>query len=83
MSFKTDRCWKCDIPIPVPFQMNSAEMRFARPPMPGDLSICAACGAFGVFDGLLLVRKPSVTEMKAITATPEVMKMQADILARL
>lgn len=80
---QADQCWKCHAPIPKPFQMNSLEMRFARPPMPGDISICAACGAFGIFNGLLQVEAPDAAIMKRIMATEELMKMQADILARL
>jgi hypothetical protein len=79
----TQRCWKCNHPIPKPFQMNSLEMKLARPPMPGDISICAACGAFGVFDELLHVRVPTLEEIRSINGTEELMRMQAEILARL
>lgn len=77
------RCWKCKIPIPEPFQLNSVEMRFARPPMPGDISICAGCGAFGIFNGLLVVEKPDLVMMRRIMATERLVRMQKEILDRL
>lgn len=77
------RCWKCRHSIPQPFQLNSFQLKLVRPPVPGDISICAACGAFGIFNGLLQVEKPDASMMRQITNTPEIMKMQADILARL
>lgn len=75
-------CWKCKERIPDHFQMNSVEMRFQRPPMPGDISMCGGCGAFSVFNGLLQLEKPDVAKMHQIMNTPELMDMQARLVAR-
>jgi hypothetical protein len=75
-------CWKCHENIPDAFQMNSMEMRFLRPPMPGDISMCGSCGAFSVFNGLLQLEKPDVRMMRAISNTPELMDMQERLVKR-
>jgi hypothetical protein len=64
--------------------MNTLEMReMPREPIPGDVSICGGCGAFGVFNGLLQIEKPDTRVMRRIYNTPELMEMQAQILGRL
>jgi hypothetical protein len=76
------RCWECNHPIPKLVHLNSVHMLMTRLPKPGDVSICAACGAFGVFDSLLQVVKPTLQEMQAIMNTPELVTMQAKLLTR-
>ena len=64
--------------------MNSLEMRSpVRPPIPGDISICGGCGAFGVFNGLLQIEKPSRDMLKACFENAELMEMREQILGRL
>jgi hypothetical protein len=75
-------CWKCREKIPDAHQLNSIEMMFARPPVPGDISICGSCGAFAIFNGLLQLEKPDAVKMRQITNTPELMDAQARILER-
>jgi hypothetical protein len=83
MQSNPNKCWKCGEATPDAHQLNSIEMRFARPPMPGDISICGGCGEFSVFDGLLRLEKPDPELMKRIMNTPELLDAQARIIARL
>ena len=70
-------CWKCHELLKKHMHMNTIEMREnARPPLPGDITICGGCGEFSIFDGLLQLRKPDPMEERAIKNTPALMDMQ-------
>jgi hypothetical protein len=63
--------------------MNTIEMMSnASLPVPGDISICGACGAFHEFDGLLNLIKPSPARMRAIKNTPALQDLQERLIKR-
>lgn len=72
----------CNAPSPDPFQLNSIEMRFARPPIAGDISICGACGRFAIYDTILQLHLPDSATMARIENTPQLMDLQQRILHR-
>lgn len=76
------RCWNCRYPQREDIQLNSLEMRETRTPRAGDISICGACGKFGIYLPDLTIAEPPPAVMQVIENTPELMKMQHDLMKR-
>lgn len=51
-------------------------------PHAGAASVCALCGALGVYDARGLVRKPTSVEKMAMATDPEIQKWRNTVLAR-
>lgn len=60
-----NNCWSCG-------HQFSAASDFVtnKPPSPGDVSVCIACAAPGIFRSDLTVGKPSPEEMEELLADP-------------
>jgi hypothetical protein len=76
------RCWKCNYPQREDIQLNTLEMKEQRFPRPGDISICGACGSFGVYMPDLTIMEPPNAVMEVIENTPELMEMQRQLMSR-
>lgn len=67
-------CWNCREP-------NDAisDVEGEKKPKAGDVGMCLACGAPGVFTETLAIRRPTDDEMKQILQDPNVLRYLAAI----
>jgi len=57
-------------------------MKEAREPRAGDISICGACGKFGIYLPSLDIVEPPAEIMRIIENTPEIMAMRDALIHR-
>lgn len=76
------RCWKCNYPQKEDIPLNSREMRENRPPRAGDISICGACGSFGIYMPDFTIMEPPSAVMEVINNTPEILTMRDQLMGR-